>query len=63
MRQETEQKFNSLPKDKILDWTKLKALADDKSDVAGIMISVYDRVENTLENGKNAGYQYFLFFP
>ena len=34
--------FNSLPNDKILDLTKLKACADNKLDVAKIMISVYD---------------------
>ena len=26
--------FNTLPNDKILDWSKLKAVADDKSNVA-----------------------------
>ena len=32
--------FNSLPHDKILDVTKLKAFADDKINVAQMMISV-----------------------
>ena len=27
------------------------------------MISVFDRVENTVGKGENAGYQHFLFFP
>ena len=27
------------------------------------MISVYDRVENIVGKGENAGYQYFLLFP
>ena len=43
--------------------TKLKAFADDKLNVAGMEISLYDRVENTVGNGENAGYQPFLLFP
>ena len=27
------------------------------------MISLFDRVENTVGKGENAGYQYFLLFP
>ena len=27
------------------------------------MISLFDRVENTLGKGENAGYQHFLVFP
>ena len=27
------------------------------------MISVFDRVENIVGKGENAGYQYFLLFP
>ena len=27
------------------------------------MISVFDRVENIVEKGENAGYQHFLLFP
>ena len=55
--------FNSLPKNKILDVTKLKAFADEKLNVAIKTISLFDRVENTVEKGGNAGYQHFLFFP
>ena len=47
---------------KILDWSKLKAFADDKIDVA-LMISLSDRVENTVGKGENAGYQHFLLYP
>ena len=54
---------NSLPKDKILDETKLKAFADDKINVAWMMISVFDRVENFVGKGENAGYQHFVLFP
>ena len=55
--------FNSLPNNKNLDMTKLKAFADDKLNIARIMISLYDGVENTMGKGKNAGYQYFLLLP
>ena len=48
--------FNSLPNNKILGWTNLKAFADDKLDFANIMISVKDRVENIVGKGENAGY-------
>ena len=47
---------NSLPNDKILDMTKLKVFTDDKINVAQIMISVSDRVENIVGKGENAGY-------
>ena len=52
-----------LPNDKILARSKLKAFADDKTDVVKMMISLLDRVENMVEKGENAGYQHFLLFP
>ena len=51
-----------IPNDKILDVTKLKAFADDKLNVAKMTIFLYDRVENTVGKGENAGYQHFLLF-
>ena len=51
--------FNPLPNDKILLVTKFKALANDKSNFAKMMISVFDSVGK----GENAGYQHFLLFP
>ena len=54
--------FNSLPNDKILDWTKLNAFADEKLDVAKIKDSVYGMVEHIVGKRENAGYQHFLFF-
>ena len=54
---------NSLPSNKILDWSKFKAFSDDKLNVVRIMISVSDRVENIVGKGENAGYQHFLIFP
>ena len=56
-------KFKSLPNDKILDVTNLKAIADDKTNVAQMMVSVFDSIENIVGKGENAGYQHFLLFP
>ena len=60
-----QQYLNSLPNDKILDMTKLKALnfADNNLNVNKMTISLYDRVENTGGKGENAGYQHFLLSP
>ena len=43
--------------------TKLKAFPDNKIDVAQMMIPVFDRVENIVGKGENAGYQHFLLVP
>ena len=40
----------------------LKAFADDKFCVAKMVISVFDRVENIVGRGENAGHQHFLLF-
>ena len=55
--------INSVPNDKFLALSKLKAFADDKSYVAKMMISVSSCVEDIVEKGKNAGYQHFLLLP
>ena len=55
--------FNPLPKDKFLDVTKSKAFADDILNVAKMTIFLFDREENTVGKGENAGYQHFLHFP
>ena len=47
---------NSLPNDKILDWSKLKAFANDILKLAKRMVFVSDRVENIVGKGENAGY-------
>ena len=52
-----------LPNDKILKLTKLKTFAVHKTNVAQMMISVFDRVENIVGKGENAGYKHFLHFP
>ena len=55
--------FNFSLDENFLDWTKFKAFSEEKLNVAKIMISVFDRVENIVRKGENAGYQHFLLFP
>ena len=56
----------SLPNVKILDWSKLKALGDDKINVIQSLRFFFfflgggGIVENILEKGENAGYQCWL---
>ena len=45
--------LNSLPNDKILDWSKLKALADDNINLAEKLKFVLERVENIAGKGEN----------
>ena len=58
-----DKEFNSLPNNKILDWSKLKAFADDKINVTEKLKFVLERVEDIVGKGENAGYQHFLLFP
>ena len=55
--------INPLPDDKILDWSKLKELADDNFifDINGRKFS--KQVENTGEKGEIAHYEQFFLFP
>ena len=46
--------FNSLPSNKILSSTNLKAFADNISNVVQMMICVNDWVENIVGKGENA---------
>ena len=46
----------SLPNNKIVDWSNLRAFADDKIYVTEKMKFVLGRVENILGKGENAGY-------
>ena len=55
--------IKSLSNDKISDWSKLKAFADDKIDVPKKLKFVLGRVENIEGKGENAGNQHFLLFP
>ena len=54
--------FNRLPNSKFLDWSKLKLFTDDKINVTQNLKFVFRRVENSVGNGENAGYQHFLLF-
>ena len=53
---------DSLPNNKILPFTKFKAFAHDKLNVAEMNISVSSRRENIVGKGKNAGFLHFFFF-
>ena len=55
--------INSLPNGKILDHSKLNALADNRINVTKKFKFVSERIENILGKGENAGYQHFLLFP
>ena len=55
--------IHSLPNDIILGMSKFEASADDKFSVTEIMGFVFERVENIVGKGENAGYQHFLVFP
>ena len=55
--------LTSLPNNKILDWSKLKALADDKLNAIEKWKFVLCWVENMVGKGENAGFQHFLLFP
>ena len=54
--------INCLADHKFLDWTKSETFADSKLNFATMMISLYDREENVVGKGENAGYQHFLLF-
>ena len=57
------QVFNPLPQDKILDFAKLTAYADDKRNVTQKLKFDLGRVENIMEKGENAGNPAFSLFP
>ena len=53
----------SLPNNKILHWSKLKAFADDKVNVTKELKFILGREENFVGKRENGGYQHFLLFP
>ena len=55
--------LNSLPNNRFLDWSKLKAFADNKINVTELHTFFLGWVENIVGKGENAGYQHFLLFP
>ena len=44
------------PNNRIIDWSKLKAFADDKLITTQNLKFVHGRVENIVGNGENAGF-------
>ena len=42
--------------------SKFKTSTDDKFGMAEIMAFVFERAENIVGKGENAGYQHFLFY-
>ena len=54
--------FN-LGQSKLLSGIRLKVFADHKVKVAIMMISVFDRIENIVRKGENAGFHFFSLFP
>ena len=48
--------INSLPYNKILDWSKLKAFADDKINRSKKLKFVLGRVEHIVGKGENTGF-------
>ena len=53
----------SLPNNKILEGSKLKAFADENSNEAEKLKFVLGWLENMVGKGENAGFQHFLLFP
>ena len=54
---------NSLPTNKILDFTKLKAFADDKLNIARMMISPYDKSRKLCGKRRKCWLPAFSPFP
>ena len=47
---------------RLLDWSKLKAYADDKLNVTKKFKFLFGRVQNIVGKGENASYQHLLLF-
>ena len=56
-------RFIPLLDNKILSSSKFKAFADNKLNATPNIEFVFQRVENIVGKGENAGYQHFLLFP
>ena len=54
--------LNSLPNDKILDWSKMKAFTDDKINLSEKLKFVLGRVENIVGKGENVGNFFSVIF-
>ena len=55
--------IKSLPNDKIVHLSLLKAFAGDKINLTEKLKFVLGKVENIVGKGENVGYQHFLLFP
>ena len=55
--------LKSFPNNKILDWSKFKAFADNKIKVTKKLKFASGRVENIVGKWENVDYQHFLLFP
>ena len=55
--------FNSLPDDKMLDWSKFKGFADNKINVNGKLKSVLGRVEKHCGKRRKCWLPAFSSFP
>ena len=58
-----ETNLNSLPNDKIVDSSKLRAFADNEMIVTQKLNFALGREENVLEKGENVDFEHFLLFP
>ena len=54
--------IDSLPHNRILNLSKLKAFSDGKLNMTQKLKFILGRVENILGNGENVDYQHFLLF-
>ena len=57
--------INLLPNDKIMEWSKMKAFADNKMnvDLTEKLKFVLGRVENIVGKRETTAYKHFLLFP
>ena len=55
--------LNLFPDNKSLDWSRLKAFADNKLTVTQDIKVISHKIENIVGKEENAGYQHFLLFP
>ena len=55
--------INSLPNSRSFAWSRLKGFADNISNMAQMIVLKFERVENIVGKGENAGYWHFLLFP
>ena len=57
------ERVNPLPLRQFLDFSKFKGIADNKSKLEEMEVSIIDGVENIVGNGEMACFVQFLLFP